>query len=103
MRWLDYRHVWKVRVNRFADGLNVGYVRKEEREMKDKFKVFGLNSYHMACHSLRMGKLGRSRFVGIWNQEFSFGRIKSQCLLGIQVKILDQGGYELDPGERSER
>lgn len=57
MRWLDYRHVWKVRVNRFADGLNVGYVRKEEREIKDKFKVFGLNSYHMALPFPENGKI----------------------------------------------
>lgn len=77
----------KVGANRFADGLNVGYEKKGEREVKDELKVFGLTITRWNCHSLRMGSKGRGRFAGIWNQDFSSGHIKPQCLLGTQVEI----------------
>lgn len=39
---MDSGHVLKIELTEFAEGLDVGFVRRREGGIKDKFKVFDL-------------------------------------------------------------
>lgn len=47
-----------MKASRSADGRKIGNERKEEREVKDDFKLFGLSDYLMEISFSRNEKIG---------------------------------------------
>lgn len=87
---MDHGNSLKVRANKFADGMNGGDEKRGRQKSRIESRFWACAMTRWTCHSLRMGRQGRSRPAGVRNQESRSAHTRPRSLLGTPVQILDR-------------